>query len=55
MRDQIDATIWNEGHEQFSRDLHAFFVKLAAGFARLQAIRFEAPWRSRGRGGPGLA
>ena len=47
MRDAIDSRGWNESHHHFTDDLGRFFARLAAGYRRLQAIQYAAPWASR--------
>jgi hypothetical protein len=47
MRDQIDARLWTEHHHRLSDDVGRFFARLAAGYRRLQAIQYAAPWTSR--------
>jgi hypothetical protein len=44
MRDEMEARMWVENHEQFSRDLEALFAKIAIVFRTLVEIEFEAPW-----------
>jgi hypothetical protein len=55
MRDEMDARIWNEHGQDFSASLHALLLDIGAGFRRLQAIRFAAPWKRGDVAGPGQA
>ena len=45
MRDEIDARIWSEHHEQFSKDLARLFDAIRVTFCKLARIQFSAPWR----------
>ena len=45
MRDEMDARIWNEHHADFSAFLGRAIDNLWAGFERLVAIEYDAPWR----------
>ena len=46
MRDEIFARTWEAGHDRFSADLHALFVKIGDILARLHRINWSAPWRT---------
>jgi hypothetical protein len=58
MRDEIDSRIWVEHGQDFSNDLAKALARaaanFAAGFRRLNEIRFDAPWKPAARG-PGHA
>ena len=45
MRDEIDASIWNEHGRQFSEDLHKLIQAVRVTFSRMADIHFRAPWR----------
>jgi hypothetical protein len=45
MRDEMDARIWVDHHEQFSDSLHNGFAAIAAGFRKLHNMQWSAPWR----------
>jgi hypothetical protein len=49
MRDEIDGRYWVENHLRFTDDLARIFARLAAGYRRLQAIQYAAPWASGSR------
>lgn len=49
MRDEMDARIWVEHHEQFSDSLHRGVIAMAAAFRRLHALQWAAPWRRTAR------
>jgi hypothetical protein len=55
MRDEMDARLWVEHHEQFSSGLADLFAKAREGLARLNAIQFDAPWKRDAARGPGQA
>lgn len=44
MRDEIEGRLWAGNHHRLSGDLARFFARLAAGYRRLQAIQYAAPW-----------
>lgn len=46
MRDEMDSRIWVEHHADFSAFLGRAIDNVLAGFERLVAIEFDAPWRS---------
>jgi hypothetical protein len=46
MRNDFDSRFWAENHHRFTEDLGRFFAHLAAGYRRLQAIQYSAPWAS---------
>ena len=45
MRDQIDAQLGVEHQADFSAFLGGIIDDLLAGFERLVAIEYDAPWR----------
>ncbi len=45
MRDQIDARILGEHHEQLSTSISNLFEAARVAFCRLHAIQWDAPWR----------
>ena len=42
-----DSAVWADHHERVSDGIDQLFRDLLAGFRRLQARRFDAPWRQR--------
>ena len=57
MRDEMDARIWVEHHEDFSRSIDALaarvrsvFSSLKPALARIHAFEWDAPWRRQGAG-----
>jgi hypothetical protein len=46
MRDEFDGRMWVEHHASFSDAVGGFLGRLYASFERLQAIQYDAPWRS---------
>ena len=49
MRDALDARIWADHHHHFSASVTAGLKALWRGFKRLNAIRFDAPWKAASR------
>ena len=45
MRDDFLTLDWADNHRTLSHDLHDLIDATRAGFTRLVAIRFAAPWR----------
>jgi hypothetical protein len=45
MRDQIDGRLWAEHGHLFATQLAELLRAAMAGFCRLAAINFAAPWR----------
>ena len=58
MRDEIDGRVWADHGHVFAEDLARFFARIGAAVTsaldRLNAIEFDAPWKSERRG-PGQA
>lgn len=46
MRDGIDGRVWAEHHQSFSDSIGGFLGRVYASFERLNAIQYDAPWRS---------
>lgn len=44
-----DSAAWAEHHSRWSDDAAALFGRLFAGFERLQAIAYGAPWKHAAR------
>ena len=49
MRDEMEARIWGENHEQFSSDLARLFEAIRVTFCKLARIQFSAPWKPESR------
>ena len=45
MRDEMDARLWVEHHEEFSQSIAELIGRIRTAFERLHAITFAAPWR----------
>lgn len=45
MRDEMDSRMWDAHHEAFSADLDRALRRFWAGFKRLNAIAYRAPWQ----------
>jgi len=50
MRDGMDARMWAEHHESFSRSISELFARLKPALDRIHAFEWDAPWRHRGAG-----
>ena len=46
MRDEMDARLWVEHHEQFSNDIASLLATIGKAFRRVLAIPLAASWRS---------
>jgi hypothetical protein len=55
MRDEMDARIWVEHHEDFSNGIASLLASIGNAFRRLQNIRFDAPWKREDVERPGQA
>ena len=57
MRDEMDARMWAEHHEDFSNYIDLLIARLRSAFARLKpawehihSFEWDAPWRDSGAG-----
>ena len=50
MRDEMDARIWVEHHDDFSRSIGDLFARLKPALDRIHAFEWDAPWRRKGTG-----
>jgi hypothetical protein len=52
MRDDFLSADWAAEHGRLSSDIHKLIRRIAAGYTRLCARQFSAPWRQAPRHGP---
>ncbi|WP_304561384.1 hypothetical protein [Sphingomonas immobilis] len=45
MHDDFESAAWAANHSRFSGSIHKLVADIMAGFTRLNAIQFDAPWR----------
>jgi hypothetical protein len=45
MHDDFESAAWSEHHARLSGSIHKLAADIMAGFTRLNAIQFDAPWR----------
>lgn len=44
MRDQYDARLWNDSHEEISKSADHFLHRVMQAFLVLHRIEWSAPW-----------
>ncbi|WP_206435030.1 hypothetical protein [Sphingobium yanoikuyae] len=44
MRDQYDARLWNDSHEEISKSADHFLHRVMQAFRVLHRIEWSAPW-----------
>jgi hypothetical protein len=44
MHDDFESATWADNHASLSNAIHKLIADIMAGFTRLNAIQFDAPW-----------